>query len=70
MKSQYQMLTCSRKSLATLLRELDWTEGRIFPGLVFGLVECPPGLRHSPKAHFASAKETTVQIVRTGSPSV
>jgi len=34
MKSQYQMLTCSRKSLATLLREFDWTEGRIFPGLV------------------------------------
>jgi len=37
MKSRCQMLTCSGKSLATLLRELDWIKGRILPGLV----ECP-----------------------------
>jgi hypothetical protein len=47
------------------LSAIDWTEGRILPGLMFDLVECPPGLRHSHKAHFAG-KELQVPKRRVG----
>jgi hypothetical protein len=57
MKSQYQMLTCPRKSLATLLRELDWAEGRIFPGLAFGF-DCAGFCAHPADrwAHLRTAR--------------